>query len=165
MTAKQIVLEQLRACSNTNAWFVSAAGALRGLDAARASRKGGEDGHSVWNVVNHIVYWNDRYLARFTGKTLDKAVSSEATFQGPRSSGTDAQWQATVAELDRVMAGWIGALETADDARLDGKVRAEGDETWVQALTNMTIHTAYHVGQIVTLRKEHGDWDPAQGVS
>ena len=52
-----------------------------------------------------------------------------------------------------------------EEARLDSPVRPEGGETWWQVLLNMTIHTAYHVGQIVTLRKEQGDWDRANGVA
>jgi len=63
------------------------------------------------------------------------------------------------------MTEWIDAVENADQARLEAPVREGADESWLKALAHTAIHTAYHIGQIVTIRKANGDWDPAQGVS
>ena len=165
MTAKELILDQLAACNDRNGWFVSAASALKGLSAEGAARGGGGSQHSVWQIVNHIIFWNERYLLRFRDRQVGKVESSEATFEGERTSGSDAEWQAVVSKLGLVMTEWIAAVRDADDARLAEPTHPGKPETWIQALANTAIHTAYHVGQIVTLRKEHGDWDPSQGVS
>jgi uncharacterized damage-inducible protein DinB len=45
--------------------------------------------------------------------------------------------------------------ETADDEKL---------QKTASTLAHVGTHNAYHVGQIVYVRKEQGSWDPAKGV-
>ena len=34
-----------------------------------------------------------------------------------------------------------------------------------QVFTHITTHNAYHIGQIIYVRKEQGSWDPNNGVT
>ena len=165
MTAKQILLDQLAACRDKSDWFVSAAAALKGLTASQAARRDDTDEHSVWQIVNHILFWNQRFLDRFQGRPVAKLEDVELAFEGERTSGSEAQWQTVVANLDGVMAGWIEAVRGSDEARLESRLKPDDPGTWYGVLTHMTIHTAHHLGQIVTLRKSHGAWDAAKGWS
>jgi len=37
------------------------------------------------------------------------------------------------------------------------------DESWWTSLAHLAIHNAYHIGQIVHIRKEHGLWEAWEG--
>jgi hypothetical protein len=46
-------------------------------------------------------------------------------------------------------------VETTDDAKL---------ATWASEIAHIGTHNAYHVGQIVFVRKLQGSWNPEKGV-
>ena len=49
--------------------------------------------------------------------------------------------------------------ETAGKLMDDKKLQA-----WYSDIAHICTHNAYHIGQIVYVRKEQGSWDPAKGV-
>lgn len=66
MRAKEILLEQFTACYEENGWFATLENALHGLSAEDALwKKGGVD-HSIWELVEHLRYQNERWLKRFS---------------------------------------------------------------------------------------------------
>ena len=157
-TPRQVLLSQLSACRDTNGWFVSMKSAVAGLPAAQASAR--TDAHSIHQVVFHAAYWSERYLARWRGQALPDVPSNDASFD----TG-DRDWPAVVQWFDAVMAAWKSEIEAAPEERLEAPLRPGASETWYGALSHMVLHTAHHVGQVVTLRKLQGSWDPKQGVS
>ena len=58
-------------------------------------------------------------------------------------------------QLDDVMTEWEKAVETADEKKL---------EEWAPVVARIGTHNAYHIGQIVFVRKEQGSWDATKGV-
>lgn len=60
MTAKEIILEQLAATHNQKNWFVPFKNAVAGLNAGQAAWKDSSGNHSVWGLVNHLIFWNGR---------------------------------------------------------------------------------------------------------
>jgi len=54
-----------------------------------------------------------------------------------------------------VMSDWEKAVETADDKKL-----AEN----ASLIAHVGAHNAYHLGQILYVRKLQGVWDPSKGV-
>ncbi len=164
MTQKQILLEQLAACHEKNGWFVSMSSALRGLNAAQAAASPGRDAHSVWQILNHVIFWNERYLMRFREENMATVDDNALTFMGDGSED-DEDGRLTMERFDSVMSEWRKAILEAADEKLAGPVKSESGTSWHSAIANMTIHTAHHIGQIVTLRKVLGTWDSAEGVS
>jgi len=65
------------------------------------------------------------------------------------------RWNETVQQLDDVMKELEKWVETADEAKLKDSA---------QVLTHISTHNAYHIGQIIYVRKEQGSWDPKNGV-
>jgi uncharacterized damage-inducible protein DinB len=53
------------------------------------------------------------------------------------------------------MTDWEKAVETADDQKLAKNA---------SVIAHVGEHTAYHIGQIVYVRKLQGAWDPSKGV-
>jgi uncharacterized damage-inducible protein DinB len=165
MAQKQLILAQLEASHIKNGWFVAATNALAGLSAEQAAARAGASDHSIWQIVNHVAFWNERYLMRFREQPLPKEVANEATFTGEGSMGSETVWRSVLEHFDRVMNEWKKAIEPASEEKLEGPLQKDSTESWYTVIAHMNIHTAYHVGQIVSLRKQQGSWDPKRGVS
>lgn len=150
-TLKSILLEQLRSTHNHPEWFVPANTAIEGLTAEQASWTDGKGNHSVGQLATHLIYWNRRNLARFKGEPVGKVGSNDETF----TSFDNKKWGDTVRQLDEVMTEWEKAVEAADDEKL---------KSWYSTIAHIGAHNAYHIGQIIYVRKEQGSWDPEKGV-
>ena len=148
-----VLLEQLRTTHNQKDWFVSAKEAVDGVSAEQANWTDGKGNHSVGQLTYHLLFWNRRALAEFKGEDPGKfSGNNDETFNNFDAK----QWNATVKELDEVMTAWEKAVESADDAKLQ-----KGAST----IAHIGAHNAYHLGQIVFVRKEQGSWDPKNGVN
>ena len=150
-TLKGILLEQLRSTHNRAEWFVPANTAVEGLTAEQASWTDGKGNHSVGQLATHLIYWNRRNLARFKGEPVEKFANNDETF----TSFDSKKWSDTVKQLDEVMSDWEKAVEGTDDEKL---------KSWYSTIAHIGAHNAYHIGQIVYVRKEQGSWDPEKGV-
>jgi len=152
VTLRSILLEQLRTTHNAKDWFVDANTAVAGLTAEQASWTDGKGNHSIGQLANHLVFWNQHELAKFKGETPAKfSGNNDETF----NSFDTKKWAATVQQLDEVMAGWEKAVEAADDKKL---------ESGASTIAHIGTHNAYHIGQIIVIRKLQGSWDPEKGV-
>jgi uncharacterized damage-inducible protein DinB len=151
-TLKGVLLEQLRTTHNSQDWFASGNTAIAGLTADQAKWTDGKGNHSVGQLTYHLVFWNKRSLMRFKGEKPGQfSGNNDETF----NNFTTEQWDDIVKQFDQVMTEWEKAVETADDATL-----AKG----ASLIAHVGAHNAYHVGQIIFVRKEQGSWDPSKGV-
>jgi hypothetical protein len=98
------------------------------------------------------VFWNSRTLAKFRGQPEAKfSGNNDETF-----AKVDAkQWTTTIQQFDQVMTDLEALVQSAPDAKL-----AE----WSPTIANISTHNAYHIGEIVMVRKEQGAWDASKGV-
>ena len=152
VTLRSILLEQLRTTHDSKDWFVDGNTAVAGLTAEQANWKDGKGNHSVGQLAYHLVFWNQRELAKFRGEPEAKfSGNNDETFDNFDSK----QWAATVQQLDQVMKDLEKVVEGADDAKLN---------EWASDIAHIGTHNAYHIGQIVVVRKAQGSWDPAKGV-
>jgi hypothetical protein len=151
-TLRDVLLEQLRTTHDKENWFVPASTAVAGLTAEQAQWTPGPGNHSVGQLAYHLWYWDDRMLQKFKGEKLGAYDgNNNDTFD----KFTPAQWDDLVKKLNQVLADWESAVESADDAKL-----AEN----ASLIATIGAHNAYHIGQILYVRKLHGVWDPAKGV-
>ena len=151
-TLKSILLEQLRTTHNAKDWFVDANGAVAGLTPEQASWKDGSGNHSVGQLTYHLVFWNKRELAKFKGEPETKFDgNNEQTFDKFDSK----QWTSLVQQLDQVM------VDLGESCR---RGRREAIAVVGFRIAHIGTHNAYHVGQIVFVRKLQGSWDPEKGV-
>jgi hypothetical protein len=152
-TLKSVLLAQLRSTHNKSDWFVCANVAVVGLTAEQASWTDGKGNHSVGQLANHIIFWNQRNLERMKGGQPEKfSGNNDETF----NSFDAKSWNVTVQRLDSVLTELEKLVENADDAKLN---------SIAPTIANINAHNAYHIGEIVVVRKEQGSWDPSKGVS
>lgn len=145
---KTILLDQLRSTHDKEAWFVPVAVALEGLTAEQAIWSDGSGNHSVGQIANHLLFWNERQLQKFRGqKSTPFNGNNDETF----NAFSKEQWEATVKNLNKVLADLENTIESADDAAL---------KSWAETIANISAHNAYHTGQIIYVRKQQGSWKP-----
>ncbi|MGA2571074.1 MAG: DinB family protein [Terracidiphilus sp.] len=151
-TLRGVLLEQLRTTHNSEDWFVPANVAVAGLTAEQAKWSPGKGQHSVGQLAYHLWFWDSRALAGFKGeKPPAFSGNNDETF----NSFDAAQWDDLVKKLDQVLSDWEKAVESADDKKL-----AEN----ASLIAHIGAHNAYHIGQILYVRKLEGVWDPGKGV-
>lgn len=152
VTLKSILLEQLKTTHDVKDWFVPANVAVEGLTAEQASWKDGSGNHSIGQLAAHLVFWNQQQLSKMKGEPPPKfSGNNQDTFD----SFDAATWSTTVRQLDSVMKDIEALVEKADDKALAG---------WASAVAHIGTHNAYHVGQILYVRKMKGWWDSEKGV-
>ena len=151
-TLREVLLAELKSTHNSEEWFVPANIAVKGLTAEQASWKDDKGNHSVGQLAYHLVFWNRQSLAKLKGEKPEKfSGNNDETFNNFDSK----TWNETVQQLDQVLTDLEKWVETADEAKL---------KEAAQTITHISTHNAYHIGQIIYVRKEQGSWDPKNGV-
>ncbi|MBT2217359.1 DinB family protein [Virgibacillus dakarensis] len=152
MEIKYVFIQQLTACHDQNTWFVSLRNAIDGISEEQASWKDNESTNSIWEIVNHLAFYNQRYLNRFNGIPNAKGVNSnDSTFY----NNGEISWQSTIKLIDKIMTDWRSSINNCNDEKMND---------WSSEIAHLTLHNAYHIGQIVHIRKQMGAWDREQGV-
>lgn len=165
MTTKEFLIEQFTVCYDENGWFVALKNALRNLTAEQAAWKTENLDNSIWEILAHLNFYNERYLKRFKGEKLPPSnLENSETFAGAGELSEE-DWQREVEKFDQVMSEWRSLLESADEEKLAQAVSAENASPWREVISNINTHNAHHGGQIVVLRKLQGSWDASKGVS
>ena len=151
-TLRGVLLAELRSTHDNEDWFVPANIAVKGLTAEQASWTDGKGNHSVGQLAYHLVFWNRRNLQVLRGEKPEKfSGNNDETFDKFDTKS----WNETVQQLDNVMKELEKWAETADEAKLKESAAV---------FTHISTHNAYHIGQIIYVRKEQGSWDPKNGV-
>ncbi|HVM92975.1 MAG TPA: DinB family protein [Terriglobales bacterium] len=149
---RSALLEQLKTTHNQKDWFVDGNTAMAGLTPEQAGWTDGHGNHSVGQLAYHLVFWNERSLQKFKGEPTAKFDgNNEVTF-----NNFDArQWSDITRRFDAVMTELEKLVETADEKKL---------QEWAPTVARISTHNAYHIGEIVMVRKEQGSWDASKGV-
>ena len=151
-TLREVLLAELKSTHGEEEWFVPANIAVKGLTAEQANWTDGKGNHSVGQLAYHIVFWNRRNLQVLKGEKPEKfSGNNDETFDKFDAKS----WNETVQQLDQVMNELEKWVETTDEAKLKENA---------QVFTHISTHNAYHIGQIIYVRKEQGSWDPKNGV-
>lgn len=151
-TLRSLLLHELQTTHNKADWFVPINTAVDGLTAQQASWQPSAGVHSSGQLAYHLLFWNRRTLHDLKGEAQDKFSGvNDETF----SKFDEKQWNDIVKQLDEVMTDYEKFVESADEKKLSSIATMVG---------NICTHNAYHVGQIVYVRKLQGSWNPDKGV-
>ncbi|HUA91316.1 MAG TPA: DinB family protein [Terracidiphilus sp.] len=151
-TLRGVLQEELKTTHDKENWFVPASNAVEGLTAEQARWTPPGGGHSVGQLAYHLWFWDSRSLATFKGqKSPAFSGNNDETF----NNFDAAQWDDLVKKLNQVLTDWDNAVASADDATLAANA---------MLIANVATHNAYHIGQILYVRKLEGAWDPSKGV-
>lgn len=153
--------KQFAACNSQKDWFSPLQSALDGLTAEQAAWKLDQTNHCIWELVNHLLFWNERHYLRLTGATVPPMEGdNKATFA--TTTHTNENWALMLHKLSELMAAFEQEIGRCDEQKLDSFVSEQIKVKWCDILSNINIHNAYHIGQIVLLRKIQESWDAAR---
>jgi phage-related protein len=151
-TLRSLLLHELQTTHNQAEWFVPISGAVEGLTAEQASWQPPQGGHSAGQLTYHLLFWNRRNLARMKGESQSQySGNNDETFE----KFDNKQWADTTKQLDEVMNDLEKYVESVDDKKLSEIAPTIG---------NICEHNAYHLGQILYVRKMQGSWNSDKGV-
>lgn len=149
---KSVLVEQLKTTHDKQNWFVPVSVALDGVTAEQATWQDGSGNHSIGQLANHLLFWNERQLMKFKGqKEASFSGNNEETFNDFDKS----KWEQTVKKLNEVLSELEKLVQSSDEASL---------KSWAETISNISTHNAYHTGQIIFVRKLQGSWDAKKGV-
>ena len=112
--------------------------------------------HSIWQIVNHMIYWQEFSLALLRNDIPRTPEHAADTWTDNVSPTSESEWLNAVNTFLKglhAVEGFIDDLDTTVVAR-QGRSRAE--------LIGMLVgHNSYHLGQIVFLRQILGARAPS----
>lgn len=152
-----LLLHELNITYAKEDWFPALKVALEGVTAEEASwRATGVASNTIWETVNHLIYYKSRLLEQLQGGTPNYSVSDNtATFYTKDPVISDEAWEDSKSRLEAIHQGFIEVLQTKSDEDFDKPIIKNPLGI---TLTSIILHDAYHTGQIVLLRKLQGSW-------
>lgn len=132
--------------------------AAEGLPKALRGRRPEHVPYSVWEVLEHMRIAQEDIL-RYT---LDPSWRSPSWPEGywpeRRSEVPDAVWTGTLDGIERDLNELIELVESGD-TDLTAQIPHGGDRTYLRQALVAADHNAYHLGQVVTIRRALDAWE------
>lgn len=122
-----------------------------GLDWKLAGKLPSGATHSVFQLLNHMVFWQDWVVSWLDGKKLSSTSNS---WPGGEAPANEREWQRAVRRFRS------GLGELAARSREADLLFKRGKTSRLEMLETVACHNSYHVGQVVILRQILGVWPP-----
>lgn len=124
---------------NDGIWYASWQSAIAGMNARQAAWKPEPDRHSVWQIINHIMFWQDYSLRTLAGDKPSQEEVNRRNWEGV-ADVSDRAWEETQQRFRSSYQEMLEALRTKPLDRIMYHIP----------------HESYHMGQIMYLRALQG---------
>jgi uncharacterized damage-inducible protein DinB len=122
--------------------------ALHDINAAKAGANTPGKINNTWQLVAHITYWRTTVVNRLTGSTNPPPFGD---FLLPAELN-EANWKQTLHDFEAAYHLLRNAIHGFTDEQLE-KPSPRKDQTYYQLMMGCLQHDAYHLGQLVLLKK------------
>jgi len=139
---------------------VEISAAIDGMDWRVAGLRPEGAPHSVFRLLNHMIYWQDLFLQRLTGARVSSPASAVEGWPGEDGPRNAAEWTGSVERFNQGL-GVVQGLINPDT--LDEVLPNWNYRTRSEAIALVASHNSYHLGQIVLLRRMLKAWPPPTG--
>jgi uncharacterized damage-inducible protein DinB len=106
-------------------------------------------GHTIWEIVSHMTFWEDVGAKRLRGERA--GLVEELNFP-PMPASTEENWKRTLDAFRASNRRFRESLAQLDPAKLDEK-SAAGKRSYYGEAHGVIEHSLYHLGQIALLSK------------
>jgi uncharacterized damage-inducible protein DinB len=137
-------------------YYAHTSSALEGLDWRKAGERPPGAKHSIYQIVQHLIFWHEFLLDRVAGNSNPEP--DEDRWPWPYQPANEAEWSAVLARYRRAL---DQAQAHSKQDPLDELIQVSMDMSRYDAIRTIGSHNSYHVGQIVLLREMLGVWPPA----
>jgi uncharacterized damage-inducible protein DinB len=149
---KSLILDQFLANAYDPSWYLPFREAVKDLSEDEAFWKPTEDNHSIAELVQHLLYWNDTWQTRYQESNVlavPPIDNNDKSFIIPEGK----TFHELSKQLEAVLLQWQSLLT---EEQLESDVMGFSfSAKWYEVLGNAITHNAYHIGQIVYIRKLH----------
>lgn len=122
-------------------WAAPWSKAIDDLTPVQAAWSPSQGRHSIWQIVNHMIFWRDDALRALTNTRAKELERERRNFEAPAEISPKA-W-------DAVKRRFAETQQQVRDAIADPRNPLE-------RLQYLTFHDSYHIGQIMYLRSMQG---------
>ena len=134
---------------------------FEGLDWRLAGGRPSGCNHTIWQLLNHLIYWQD---------FCQKLLAGQSPISPEHAADSWIEDDAPANELvfhDRV-SEFLRGIESVDSEVTTGEaferqLPANAKHSQIEVLMSLIAHNSYHLGQIVQLRQQLGSWPPPSG--
>ncbi len=109
--------------------------------------------HSIWQILNHMIYWQDYILRLLNGGETEPPKHASVTWPTMVIPPTKKDWDLAV---NKFAAGINEAVRFAENDEV-----VSSDQ--VEHLLTLISHNSYHSGQVVIIRRFLNQWPPTSG--
>ncbi|CRK82853.1 DinB family protein [Neobacillus massiliamazoniensis] len=153
--AIDVLSDQLLANANDPSWYLPFSDSVENLSEEEALWKPNEHSNSIAEIVQHLLYWNETWQTRYQ-KSHFNAVPSIGNNNNSFIIPENQTFNDLKEGLLKVLLQWQDLLtEEKIESNVNGfPVPAQ----WWAILGNVATHNAYHIGQIIYIRKQQKSW-------
>ena len=113
--------------------------------------------HSIYQVLNHMSYWQDWVVNWLDGENPPIPKHASGGWPGSPRPTDSKEWQ-------RAVRGFRSSLMKLDRQSCEADLLAtRGKHTRLGMLQSIASHNSYHLVQVVVLRQMLGRWPPPSG--
>jgi hypothetical protein len=154
--------EMLRALLRGKGAHVDPVGVFEGLTVDTAGERPKGAPHSVWQILGHIIYWQDFVLASMRGSRPAPPAHAEAGWPFPAAPGNPVELQSGLDRFETGIAEFDGVL-VDPSSDLDRVINPEKGTTVRDGIAVIVAHNSYHAGQAAYVRRMIRAWPPPRG--
>jgi uncharacterized damage-inducible protein DinB len=136
--------------------------ALEGLAPSAAGECVAAAPHTIFQILHHMVYWQDIALARLSGEHPESPPTASLGWTAVQAPEDASDWEAAVACFAEGLRTF-DALLSGPNLDLDRVIDDARGSTARDEVLMIQGHNSYHLGQIVMLRQVLGTWPPPRG--
>lgn len=158
MSSDRKILEKTigRALSGKGA-HVEAKKAFEGLPWKIAGGRPRGVPHSLFQLLNHMIYWQDWVLKWLGGEKPPIPKHAGGSWPGAAGPAASKEWEQAVRRFRK------GLDEMTRRSREADLLSKRGGKSRLEMLRTIASHNSYHLGQVVQLRQILGAWPPPSG--
>jgi uncharacterized damage-inducible protein DinB len=141
-------------------WEEAHVGFDKAVDGIPADKRGARAAgveHSPWQLVEHMRLAQDDILDFCLNANYEHTLKWPDDYWPGPTPPSEAAWQASIASF-RQSREKMKALTREVDVLTARVPTGKGNQTYLRAILLVADHTAYHVGQLVAVRRALGIW-------
>ena len=132
--------------------------ALTGLTPITAKQKPNNSTHSCWELLHHIVIWQDAIIKHINGETIDwNEIEKNDNWPITELMRDESNFNNLV---DRFYSGIEEAQNLLQKVDFTRTSSGFPQLSVIKLYLVLLQHVSYHIGQLITIRKCLGDWPP-----
>lgn len=161
MNEREILESALERALSGKGAHVEMLKAFEGLDWKLAGARPPGVEHSIFQLLNHIIYWQEWVVKWLDGDDPPIPEHASESWPGEAAPSSGDDWERTILRLQRLLEDLERRSRESD--LFQKRISAGAEKSRLEMLVTIASHGSYHVGQAVLLQQMLGAWPPPSG--